>query len=382
MPNPKVFISSTCYDLGMAREQLRTFLLGLGYEPIMSEYSDVLFDPRTHTHTSCLQEVPNSDMIVLIVGSRFGGRIIPDAISSLNIEDLLTSSFNVDVLDNVEQLSITQLEVLKAIESSVPVFAFIEDKVWHDHFVYEKNKQLIGKINFPSIDKPETAKYIFEFINFLRSRVKGNSVISFSRVEDIESHLRKQWASLFQRLLKEQREIAFESRRNLSLSEQLEDLKTAILSTIGNTQTKEIARGVIKYRRLVDFLIGLRLPDISFILQGNFNFDELLKYAGIISIKDIDSNRLSARSLLIKEDGSFYEYRFNSHVLSDVSLDWKSFTALQIDSRQVIFDALNDERRMGPAVLRYRRDPIEKYFNDGDIEEVNLNNVVSSIESA
>jgi hypothetical protein len=50
MAGPKIFVSSTCYDLSMARDQLRNFLIGLGYEPVLSEYSDVLFDPRVHTH--------------------------------------------------------------------------------------------------------------------------------------------------------------------------------------------------------------------------------------------------------------------------------------------------------------------------------------------
>jgi hypothetical protein len=80
MPSPKVFVSSTCYDLGMAREQLRSFLIGVGYEPVMSEYSDVLYDPRQHTHSSCLQEIPNADIVVLLVGSRFGGIAIPEAL--------------------------------------------------------------------------------------------------------------------------------------------------------------------------------------------------------------------------------------------------------------------------------------------------------------
>ncbi|MNP02212.1 hypothetical protein D3C76_940600 [compost metagenome] len=132
----------------------------------------------------------------------------------------------------------------------------------------------------------------------------------------------------------------------------------------------------------MDFLIGLRFPENSIILQGNCNFDKLLKSAGIVAIKDIESNRHSARSLLIKEDGSFYEYRFGSNFLSDISLDWESFTSLQIDSRQVIFDALYDERRIGPSVLRYRRDTIDKYFNESDIEEVNFNNVITSVETA
>jgi len=143
MPSPKVFISSTCYDLGMAREQLRSFLLRLGYDPIMSEYSDILYDPRTHTHTSCIQEVPNADMVVVLIGSRFGGKSIPEALSSIDLENLINSSFDVTVLEEPEKLSITQLEVLKAIDASVPVFAFIDDKVMHDHFVYPNHLKVL-----------------------------------------------------------------------------------------------------------------------------------------------------------------------------------------------------------------------------------------------
>lgn len=85
MPSPKIFLSSTCYDLGIVREQLRSFFLRLGYDPILSEYSDILYDPRTHTHTSCIQEVPNADIVVVLIGSRFGGRAIPEALNAVDI---------------------------------------------------------------------------------------------------------------------------------------------------------------------------------------------------------------------------------------------------------------------------------------------------------
>ncbi|MDR0980533.1 MAG: DUF4062 domain-containing protein, partial [Methanocalculaceae archaeon] len=50
-----MFISSTCYDLSQIREQLRKFVTSIGYEPIMTEYAEVLYDPTTHTRTSCIQ---------------------------------------------------------------------------------------------------------------------------------------------------------------------------------------------------------------------------------------------------------------------------------------------------------------------------------------
>lgn len=363
MPSPKIFLSSTCYDLGMAREQLRSFFLRLGYEPILSEYSDVLYDPRTHTHTSCIQEVPNADMVVVLIGSRFGGKAVPEALSTVDMENLVKASFDVTVLNEPEKLSITQLEVLKAIDATVPVFAFVEEKVMHDQLVYQKNKDISDKIRFPSIEKPESAKYIFEFISFLHHRNKGNSVIPFGRIEDIELHLLKQWGSLFQKLLREQRENTSEVRRMFTISEQIEDIKTAIISTIGNTQSRDVARGVIKYRRLADFLSSLTFPDFTIVTEALCGFDELLTTAGIVKVRDIPGTRATfGRTALIKDDGTFYEMRYPRDFLSRIAIDWASFVSLTPEVRRIVFEAISDMGHMGPNLLRYRSENFEQYF--------------------
>lgn len=365
MPSPKIFVSSTCYDLSMAREQIRSFLNKLGYEPIMSEYSDVLYDPRTHTHTSCLQEIHNADMVIMLIGSRFGGKIIPEALSNIDFENISKSSCDIAVLENIEKLSVTQLETLKAIDSGIPVFAFVDDKVMHDHFVYQKNKELVGQINFPSIDKAETAKYIFEFINFLNHRNFGNSVIPFKKLEDIENHLRKQWASLFQKLLREERDKVKEEKRMFSISEQIEELKTALISTIGNAQNREVARGVIRYRRLADFLSGLSLSDNSIITESDCNFTDILNSANIVSIREIPNNKVRfGRTALIKEDGTFFELRFGQEFLNRLSNEWQSFVTLDSEARRVIFEAISEIDHMSPGVLRYRNENFEDLFRE------------------
>ncbi len=381
MPSPKIFLSSTCYDLGMVREQLRSFFLRLGYDPILSEYSDVRYDPRTHTHTSCIQEVPNADVVVLLIGPRFGGRAVPEALGSIDIENLLKSSFDVTVLREPETLSITQLEVLKAIDATIPVFAFVDEKVMHDHYVYQKNKDISEKIKFPSIEKPESARYIFEFINFLHFRNKGNSVISFSRIEDIETHLLKQWGALFQKLLREQRDHAYEARRMFTISEQIEDIKTAIISTIGNAQSREVARSVIKYRRLSDFLSGLNFPDFAIVTEGTCGFDDLLETVGVVKVRDIPESRgMLGRVALIKEDGSFYEMRMSQEFLSRVAIDWAAFITLTPEVRKIVFEAISDMGRMGPGLIRYRSESFETYFAEQlgkeDASEVSINDLV------
>jgi len=219
LANLKIFISSTCYDLSIVRSQLRGFILGLGYEPVMSDFSDVLYDPRAHTHTSCVQEVTNCDMLILIIGSRFGGTAIPKAIDEVDIIKLMNKSKSKKIFENPNKLSITQLEVLKAIEYNIPIFTFIDSKVYHDHLVYENNKGkgMADKITYPSIDKQETAIYIFEFINFLRLSVENNNISEFMRMEEIETFLRKQWSGLLQRLLYEQRSKKTEERKRISV---------------------------------------------------------------------------------------------------------------------------------------------------------------------
>ena len=158
----RVFVSSTCYDLSVIRSQLRQFIERLGHEPVMSDYNDVVYDPASHTHTSCIDEVAGVDAVVVIIGSRFGGTVVPQALQSVDVDALKSISKSHEILKTKEKLSITQLEVLKAIERSVPVFAFVDQRVMHDHATYEKNKAktIAAEIEYDSIDKPETAKYV------------------------------------------------------------------------------------------------------------------------------------------------------------------------------------------------------------------------------
>lgn len=375
MAGLRVFVSSTCYDLSVIRSQLRIFIQGLGHEPLMSDYSDLLYDPRIHTHTSCVDEVASADIVVLIVGSRFGGKTVPDALARIDFDSLKKESKSIESLKKQENLSVTQLEILKAVESGIPVFTFVDSAVWHDHSLYEKNKDkpIISEISFPSIEKAETASFIFEFINFLRHRARGNSVFTFSKLQDIEETLRKQWSALFQKLIQEQRSKAFEAKRIDSLTEQFEDLKTAILTSIGTTNERDVARGVVRFRRLIDFVRALGLKDHNFLIRGKHSWDELLRYAEIDRV--IDTSELPEelyylrrgmgprpRMFLIKNDRTFFELRTSPDFFHSLSLEWGAFMELGDDTREIIVDALSDMRpTMGP--LRYIREPFDFYLD-------------------
>lgn len=372
MASLRVFISSTCYDLGPIRGQIRNFLNSMGFEPIMSDYNDILYDPRVHTHTSCIEEIATCDFIILIVGSRFGGNAIPEAISKVDFESLNDKSKSIELLKKKENISVTQLEILKAVEIEIPIFTFIDNRLLSDHELYEKNKSksILSEIEFPSIDKQETAEFIFEFINFLRHRTKGNSITSFAKFEDIEEILKKQWAGLFQKLLNESRNKQLDFKRIDSLSNQFEDLKTAILTSFGSTNEREVARGVVRFRRLVDFLRNLRLPDYGQILNSNISWETFLHdLVGIYKIVDLDklipnaSRGIRFRTLLIKNDQTFYEVRFGSDYINELAQEFEAFINLPIGTRNIIFDAHVDMRG-GFSFIRYRRENFQEFINE------------------
>lgn len=370
MARLRVFVSSTCYDLDVLRSELRPFITSIGYEPVMSDYSDVLYDPRAHTHDSCVKEVLACDMVVLIIGSRFGGVAVPTAFAQLDLEALQQLSTKPALLEAKEQLSITQLEVLKAVEQSIPVYAFVDEKVMHDHHVYERNKDksdVIDRIEFPSIQKKETARYIFEFINFLAHRVTNNSITPFARLDEIRSHLLSQWSQLFQRLVQEGRVQTREARRYRDFAERIEDLKAVVLASIATPDLRIIAKGAVQYRQLISFVSGLRLQDPRSTLLSDSSFDELLAAARIVEIREVDDRDRSfdSRLYLIRDDQTFFICRYPPRFIDDMRTEWGSFTALEDGAREAIADALLENRETRRVMwLRFIDTPIDKYLAD------------------
>lgn len=377
MANLRVFVSSTCFDLAVVRSQLRTFLEQQGHLPVMSDYNDVLYDPRLHTHTSCVHEVVGCDAVVLIIGGRFGGKAIPNAGTQIDFDGLQMQSKNQAFLKDAKDVSVTQLEALMAIDRSIPVFAFVEERVWNDHATYEKNKAkgISDQIEYASIEKPTTAKYIFEFINYLRLRTNNNSITTFSKYQDIEEALRKQWSGLLQRLLHEQRTKATEARRIDDLTEQFEDLKAAILSGMSNKNEREIARGVVRFRTLYDFLSGVNAKtglSTSMYVKSPLPWDDFLRLFEIERVIEIPREifretmgfgpRLTGA--FVKHDHTFYAIYFPIKI-EQVAEDYAAFMSLPEATRKIIFETLEETRpRMAGRYVKHISRDLYEYLNE------------------
>ena len=216
MAAPKVFISSTCYDLMQIRDSLFEFVKEYYYEPVLSDKGDVFYHPDLHTHESCINEIENCQLFILIIGGRFGGKYKYDATKS-----------------------ITNAEYEAAKVKNIPVFTFIKRDVYEDHRLYQRNKKnldVVEKIEFPSIENQEYALKIFEFINNVRHSSVNNGFFPFEFVNEIKNNLGKQWAGLMydflnQRLKYKDQKIVTQTLDNL---------------TFINKKTEEIVENIYK----------------------------------------------------------------------------------------------------------------------------------------
>jgi len=217
MATPRVFISSTCYDLKYIRENLRYFVKTLGYDPVLSEDGNVFYSPFRHTHESCLSEIPTTQLFVLIIGGRYGGEYI-------NSEN-----------------SITNTEYKEAIKLKIPVFALVESSVYSEHHLFQKNRKNneidLTKLKFPSVDSLR----IFEFIDEVRGNSINNAIVPFRDFGDIEAYLRQQWAGMMYDFLSrsgEDRRVADTLDTLSEMNARIEMLSKQILASVGTDEAK------------------------------------------------------------------------------------------------------------------------------------------------
>lgn len=200
MANPRVFVSSTCYDLSEIRDSLDSFIRKYNFEPVMSDKGDVFYNPDIHTHDACLREVETCQLFILIIGGRFGGEYYKDK----NSKELSSKS-------------ITNREYLTAKKCNIPIFTFVRRSVLENHFVYTDNKKHNPQAKFvyySSIDKQEYAENIFKFIDEVRKTTENNALFAFDFSREIQEILGKQWAGMFYDFLLERQRKDEEIKTN------------------------------------------------------------------------------------------------------------------------------------------------------------------------
>jgi len=221
MAKPRIFVSSTCYDLKHIRASLENFIESLGFEAILSEKGDIPYSHDQALDESCYREVRTCDVFVSILGGRYGSE------KSANRTEKEKEFF--DRYD-----SVTKEEYKVAREQDIPIYIFIEKAVFADYEMFQKNRDNKSVI-YPHVDSVNTLMLIEEILK----QPRNNPIQKFERYTEIEEWLRSQWAGLFRDLLrsrsKDKQLLALESQvrelgaLNQTLKSYLEHIVTKVV---------------------------------------------------------------------------------------------------------------------------------------------------------
>ena len=231
MVKPRVFVSSTYYDLKHVRETLEKFIGDLGFEPIIAENGNITHVPGQYVDLSCYSEVKECHILVLIISGRYGS---PSS-KSENLDD---------IENNDEYESVVVKEYQAAHDKGIPIYIFIDRNVHSEYRTFKENPD-ISNFKWHYVDD----KNVFKFIDKIHS-LNIYWIKEFDKIVDITNELKNQWAGLFAKyLIQLQYEEQFKtiSGQTEEISKVLETLKIytdSILKKVTNAEEY----GKISYR--------------------------------------------------------------------------------------------------------------------------------------
>lgn len=210
MARPRVFVSSTFYDLKYVRADLERFIRDLGYDPVLHERGNVPYGSKEKLEEYCYREIRQVELLVSIVGGRYGSQ------------------------SEHQPYSVSQQELKTAYELGVQVFVFVEAGVLSEYQTYLRNKDVTEvSLKYAHVDDVR----IYRFLEEIHALQNNNPITPFGSVQDIITFLREQWAGMFQRFLQnEERQREYELVKDLQANMQtLNQLVTYLTSEKQNS---------------------------------------------------------------------------------------------------------------------------------------------------
>lgn len=180
---PRIFVSSTFYDLKYIREDLAGFIRVHDFEPILFEDGDIGYTPGKVLDKSCYDAMRNSDMVILIIGGQYGTAATGEKDDGFK-----------------EFLSITRKEFQTAVDSNIPIFAFIDANVYAEYGIYELNMEQIENEKNSIMFRTTKNINIFRFIREIKS-LNNICITEFGKSSQIKEFLSKQWSDMFKKYL-------------------------------------------------------------------------------------------------------------------------------------------------------------------------------------
>ena len=252
MAKPRVFISSTFYDLKQIRSDLDNFIGSLGYEAVRNEEGDIPYGNSEALENYCYKEIKGVDILISIIGGRYGSN------------------------SKKESYSISQMELKTALKENKQIYIFIDKNVYSEYETYVVNKH-IEEFQCRFADD----KRIYTFIDEIKELNVNNNIKSFEMASDITKYLKEQFAGLFQSFLENQTRIReYDLIKNIENTSKTLNNLVELLKEENKDKDGEVNRILMTNHPLISELKKLLSISYNFYVEGVNDLDELLVSLG------------------------------------------------------------------------------------------------------
>lgn len=241
---PRIFVSSTYYDLKHVRERLEQFIDNYGFESVLFESDKVTYEFDKPIDSSAYNEVTLCHIMILIVGGRYGSTATNGNIS----EDIKKYE--------QEYISITRREFETAIEKNIPLFIFVEKNVFSEYKTFKENQDFLENIHqFENKNNQDKAKFKFAHVDSLNvfkflDTLVTKPIKTFDKIEQIENYLQSQFAGLFYLYLdglQKQKEVA----KVLNSVEELNNITLRMNTMLNSVGEKILGKDNHEYEEVI-----------------------------------------------------------------------------------------------------------------------------------
>ncbi|HEX7999371.1 MAG TPA: DUF4062 domain-containing protein [Pyrinomonadaceae bacterium] len=165
---PKIFISSTVFDLEDARGALKHLLeRDYGLTVYSSETPDFPIMSNKHSYDICLERLKECDLVIALIDKRYGGTY---------------------EMNGKTPISVTRKELRVAQEKNIPVWTFVRTETWDER----KKFKDFAKANRAATKKRLSDEQLFqEFKSSYGSRVDSNYVFDF--IDEVTRFKKSNW---------------------------------------------------------------------------------------------------------------------------------------------------------------------------------------------
>ncbi len=281
MAAPRIFISSTYYDLLHVRDDIRNFIIELGYEPVMHDRGTIPYTQSKSLETSCYEELTKCDIIICIIGGKFG-----------------TES-------EAGNYSITMQELKNALKARKKIYIYIVNDVYIENKTYLVN---LGG-DFKSSYTDDTR--IHEFISEIKNEIRDYPIVPFTHITDIIDDLRTQFAGMFQYLLSQEASVTEAKtyydlqQTSNNIKEEIENFKNEKNELLDYFGSLSITYNLILNKIRKD----LKLESVGFIATTKKALEELFIY--LQYEKEEEGNKLIFRK---SEDGVIKQFTISKEI--------------------------------------------------------------------